>query len=151
MPDLEEDIPDCDACKFQYEQWQKRGDIRPKRSPVDEQWSRLFFYPRPAPGRERIRACPRGFVFGCPVLGTPPKDPRIEPYLGYHLYWQKGFSWDEFHEEPEHAITAMMVIEEESGRYLKRQQKKNESNIRTMQPQDSQTPELPKRPIRRGR
>lgn len=120
--------------------------MREKRSPVDRQWNILFHFP--APPAERIRACPHGHVFGCPVRDTPPIHPRVGLYLAYHPYWRRGFSWREFLreiEEAPHAVQAIQILEGGIGRYKQRQVEKAKSeNEQHAQEIKGSTPSSPR-------
>jgi hypothetical protein len=102
--------------------------MKPKRSPVEQCWQTLFFYPRPA-SKERTRACPRGFVYGCPAKNIPPKDKRLSLFMGYYVYFEHGFSFSDFLAEPAIVRESMFAIKSAANRRENREIEKSREDI----------------------
>lgn len=131
--------PDCDRCQRQQDAWENQHpQMRAKSAPVEAQHNRLFDYPYPRQGVPRVRDCPHGFVYGCPVLATKPKDPRLSAFLAYNLYWKRGFTWEQYHREPPMVRDAMMAIEASKARRQDKEIKKTKDSA--PKPETSDTP-----------
>lgn len=137
LPDLEKNLPaTCDVCIEKEKSWKENlSGIKTKISPVDRNWRTPFFFPRPS-DKERILACPRGYVFGCPAKSTAPLDRRLATFMAYYVYFEKGFSFSEFLAEPPFVREAIFAIKSSSNRREAREIQKSQDDLKNQSSQN---------------
>lgn len=127
LPEYEKrhEIPSCPACQAKQAKWEEGGTKRrTKHSPVELRMRKEFFYPRPGVVEGRIRGCARGWVWGCPILGTAPRHSRLLHYVDYYPHWSKGIDYEAWRNTPMEVSQAMQAIETGMSRYQERSLKK---------------------------
>ena len=119
LPDEEKltDLPSCETCIEKQRQWQEKQ--RPKLAPVDRYWGKSFRLSVADKGR--IKGCPRGWVYGCPLKeDSQPRSPLLLTIQAYYPYFKRGFTWEQFKEQPPWLIHG---VQEMSAALARKQEK----------------------------